>query len=638
MIAEFGYFCLILLVGLSAVQVLFSLWAELARKPHWLAFNCHFTLAQTLLGLTAFGILAHAFLVDDFTLSYVAAHSNSQLPSFFKFAATWGGHEGSMLFWLAALTFWSGIFCTFSPRSDPLFRDRTLVVLALIIFSFALFILWVSNPFERQFPAPPEGRDLNPMLQDIGLIFHPPLLYLGYVGFAVSFAMTVAMLIGGVFDFAVARWIRPWTLIAWAFLTAGIVLGAWWAYYELGWGGWWFWDPVENVSLMPWLLGTALIHSLIVSEQRGIFSYWTILLAIFAFALSLLGTFIVRSGVLTSVHAFAVDADRGIALLILFFSLSFVALALFALRVNLWEGEVRFRLLSKETALLLLNGLFVLACCVVVLGTFYPMIFSAMNWGSISVGAPYFNSIFTPISLILLSVMGLATILRWKSLLPKAVFIQLALLPVAFGLSVALTFHTLQRSTAFELQWLPTMFVSLAIWIMLTHLPYRQFMWRIRPLAMRLAHIGFAICVVGAMMNSYYGDELGVRMKPTERAELAGFWFEYAHFSHEIGQNYTAERATFRLYDSDDRPLATLYPERRYYDVRTMTMAEVGLAHKGLDDIYIVMGDKLGSQEYAFRLHYKPYVRALWLGGVLMVLAALLAVVGLRKVKSIQQK
>ena len=535
-----------------------------------------------------------------------------------------------MLFWLTALCIWTGVFCLFSRKIDRLFADRTLAFLALIIFGFALFIAWVSNPFERGFPPPPEGRDLNPMLQDVGLIFHPPLLYLGYVGFAVSFAMTVAMLMGGVLDYAIARWIRPWTMIAWGFLTAGIMLGAWWAYYELGWGGWWFWDPVENASLMPWLLGTALIHSLIVSEQRGIFSYWSILLAIFAFALSLLGTFIVRSGVLTSVHAFAIDADRGIALLILFFGLSFIALSLFALKVNLWQGNVRFKLLSKETAFLCINGLFAIATCVVILGTFYPMVFSAMNWGSISVGAPYFNTVFTPLVLLLLSIMGVAPLLRWKSLKSKALYKQLALLPVAIALSIGITYHTLQRSNAYQLQWLPTLFIALAFWLILTHLPYRKFMWKIRPLAMRLAHIGFAIAVIGAMMNSYYGDEVGVRLKPNEKAELAGFWFEYAEHRHAIGQNYTAEQAIFHVYD-DETYLKTVVPERRYYDIRTMTMAEVGLVHTKFDDVYIVMGDKLGNKEYAFRLHYKPYVQALWLGGVLMVIASLLAMIGLTR-------
>lgn len=630
MFFEWGYFFLLLLVGVSGTQVLFSLWAELRREPHWFSFNPVLSLLQAILGVSSFCILAAAFLYDDFSFLYVAAHSNSQLPDFFKFAATWGGHEGSMLFWLAALCLWSGIFCIFSGKIDRLFAHRTLAVLAMIILSFALFIVCFSSPFERGFPPPPEGRDLNPMLQDIGLIMHPPLLYLGYVGFAVVFAMSIAVLISGVLDFAGARWIRPWALTAWGFLTAGIMLGAWWAYYELGWGGWWFWDPVENASLMPWLLGTACLHSLVVSEQRGIFHYWTMLLAIFTFALSLLGTFIVRSGVLTSVHAFAVDAERGIAILLLFFSLSFIALSLFALRANFWQGNVRFRLFSKETAFLLINGLFSLATLVVVLGTFYPMLFSAMGWGSISVGSPYFNTMFAPLALILLGVMGFATGLRWKSL-PRQVVWKIALLPVAVGITLWLISATISQTNVHKLAWLPLVFVSLAVWLILTHLPFLRIMWQIRPLAMRLAHIGFALCVVGAMMNSYYGDEIGVRMQPKERVELAGFLFEYRDFEYQLGQNYTSEVATFSISDLENRPLATVKPERRYYDVRTMTMAEVGLYHHFLDDIYIVMGDKLGNNAYAFRLHYKPYVRLLWLGGIIMVIAAALAVIGLRR-------
>ena len=534
-----------------------------------------------------------------------------------------------MLFWLAALTLWTGVFCIFADKSDRLFYHRTLAMIGLIALGFMLFILLVSSPFERSFPPPPEGRDLNPMLQDVGLIFHPPLLYLGYVGFAISFAMVVASLVSGYFDAAVARWIRPWTMISWGFLTAGIILGAWWAYYELGWGGWWFWDPVENASLMPWLLGTALVHSLIVSEKRGVFNYWTILLAIFAFALSLLGTFIVRSGVLTSVHAFAVDPDRGMALLILFFSLSFIALALFAFRVNLWQGEVRFLLWSKETAFLLINGLFAVAASAVLVGTFYPMVFTAMNWGSISVGAPYFNHVFTPLALLLMVAMGIAVVLRWKSVPTKQILWRLYLLPVAVLLAVALTMQTLTQ-VAYSLQILPTIFISLAIWIILTHLPYLRYMWQIRPLAMRLAHIGFAICVIGAMMNSYYGDEKGVRLKPNESATLAGFSFTYDDYQDVIGANYTAERAIFKI-AKENETLAQVTPERRYYDVRTMTMAEVGLYHHFLDDIYIVMGDKFGNLEYAFRLHYKPYVRALWLGGIVMVFASLLALFGYRQ-------
>ena len=629
MLPELGYFSLILAAVAAAFQVGCSLFSELFKRPHYLALNPLLTGVQSLFSLLSFALLAHAFLTDDFTVIYVAQHSNSQLPDFFKFAATWGGHEGSMLFWLAALTLWTSVFCIFADKSDRLFYHRTLAMLGLIALGFMLFILLVSSPFERSFPPPPEGRDLNPMLQDVGLIFHPPLLYLGYVGFAISFAMVVASLVSGCFDAAVARWIRPWTMISWGFLTAGIILGAWWAYYELGWGGWWFWDPVENASLMPWLLGTALVHSLIVSEKRGVFNYWTILLAIFAFALSLLGTFIVRSGVLTSVHAFAVDPDRGMALLILFFSLSFIALALFAFRVNLWQGEVRFLLWSKETAFLLINGLFAVAASAVLVGTFYPMVFTAMNWGSISVGAPYFNHVFTPLALLLMVAMGIAVVLRWKSVPTKQILWRLYLLPVAVLLAVALTMQTLTQ-VAYTLQILPTIFISLAIWIILTHLPYLRYMWQIRPLAMRLAHIGFAICVIGAMMNSYYGDEKGVRLKPNESATLAGFSFTYDDYQDVIGANYTAERAIFKI-AKENETLAQVTPERRYYDVRTMTMAEVGLYHHFLDDIYIVMGDKFGNLEYAFRLHYKPYVRALWLGGIVMVFASLLALFGYRQ-------
>lgn len=630
MLPELGYFALLLAAMTATSQVLFSLWGEIRKSPSFLALNPFFTLLQAVACGLSFACLANAFLTDDFSVIYVAQHSNSQLPDFFKFAASWGGHEGSMLFWLTALTLWSGVFCIFSRKIDRLFANRTLAMLALISLGFMLFILLVSNPFERSFPPPPEGRDLNPMLQDVGLIFHPPLLYLGYVGFAVSFAMVVAGLLSGIFDAAIARWIRPWAMLSWGFLTGGIILGAWWAYYELGWGGWWFWDPVENASLMPWLLGTALIHSLIVSEQRGIFNYWTILLAIFAFALSLLGTFIVRSGVLTSVHAFAVDPDRGMALLILFFSLSFIALALFALKTQLWQGEVRFFLYSKETAFLLLNGLFSVATCVVLLGTFYPMIFTAMQWGSISVGAPYFNTLFMPLTLLLMSVMGVATVLRWKNVSGRSIVKKLWLLPVAMLLAFGLIYHTISQHQVFQVEVLPTVFITLAIWLILTHIPYSQRMWKIKPLAMRLAHIGFAICVIGAMMNSYYGDEIGVRLKPQQTATLAGFEFKYQDYQDVIGDNYTAERAIFTI-AKDGRTLAEVKPERRYYDIRTMTMAEVGLYHQGLNDVYIVMGDKFGNLEYAFRLHYKPYVGALWLGGVMMIFAALLALLGYRK-------
>ena len=344
----------------------------------------------------------------------------------------------------------------------------------------------------------------------------------------------------------------------------------------------------------------------------------------------MLGTFIVRSGVLTSVHAFAVDPDRGVALLLLFFSLSFIALALFACKTQFWQGEVRFTFFSKETAFLLLNGLFAVATSVVLLGTFYPLVFTMMQWGSISVGAPYFNTIFTPLTLLAMCAMGVAVVLRWKNVPLKQAKLQLWLLPVAVVLALGLIYHTVSQTHLFRIEPLPVVFVSLAFWIILTHLPYLRFMWKIRPLAMRLAHIGFAICVIGAMMNSYYGDEIGVRLKPTETANIADFEFKYEEYRDAIGANYTAEQAVFSI-SKAGKTLAQIIPERRYYDIRTMTMAEVGLYHHGLHDLYVVMGDKFGNLEYAFRLHYKPYVRALWLGGVIMVLASLMALVGYRQ-------
>lgn len=628
MLPEGGYFALIFATLSAGILVMLSLWGTWRRQPHYLDVVPFLTLLQGVAILLAFLSLVYAFVVNDFSLRYVAAHSNNQLPVFFKVAATWGGHEGSMLFWLTVLAVWSGVFCLFSRGTDRLFRYRTLTILSVIVLGFLVFILMFSDPFERHFPPPPQGRDLNPMLQDIGLIFHPPLLYLGYVGFALSFAMVMAGLWAGRLTEQMIAWIRPWTMLSWGFLTAGIMLGAWWAYYELGWGGWWFWDPVENASLMPWLLGTALVHSLIISQARGIFSHWTVLLAIFAFAFSLLGTFIVRSGVLTSVHAFAVDADRGVAILLLFFLLSFFALSLFALRAKLDQPIVSFQLLSKESAFLLLNGLFAIATCTVLLGTFYPMVFAAMNWGSLSVGAPYFNTLFLPLVLVAMLAIAVAPRLRWQHFPLREVGFSLRWLPIAILIACYMVWNVLQRSPSHTWQGIPLLLLSLAMWVILTHLPVSQKNWRIRPLAMRLAHMGFAVCVIGAMMNSYYGDELGVRLKPQTSAQLANLQFHYVRYQDGMGANYTAEQAVFQI-SENGKPLATIVPERRYYDVRSMTMSEVGLYHIGLlDDVYIVMGDRLGQGEYAFRLHYKPYVRALWLGAAMMVIAAVLALLG----------
>jgi cytochrome c-type biogenesis protein NrfE len=576
------------------------------------------------------GILAYSFATDDFTLEYVAAHSNSQLPTFFKVAATWGGHEGSILFWLFTLSLWLVAFAFFSRKNDRTFSAQTLSLLGLICLGFAIFILFYSNPFGRAFPAPAEGRDLNPMLQDIGLIFHPPLLYVGYVGFAVNFAMSISALIFNRSAQAIARAMRAWVLVSWLFLTLGIVLGAWWAYYELGWGGWWFWDPVENASLMPWLLGLALLHSLMVTEKQGAFSYWTTLFSLLAFAFSVLGTFIVRSGALTSVHAFALDSSRGYVLLLIFFLLTVGSLSLFALRTNTNESAVKFPLISKTGAILGLNIVLTVATVSTFLGTFYPMLFQAMNWGSISVGAPYFNSIFLPLLTLVLFAMAATLCLSWFKADKKRFFKRLLLLIPAAVIAYGMIWNALQNDGALRFHFFAYVLLTLAIWVLFVTLWQNWAKIRLAYFGMILAHCGVAIATMGAVMSSYFGSELGVRLAPQQSQQLGQFEFHYDRFSNEIGPNFTAEVAFFSV-SKQGKPYAEIVPERRYYDVRTMTMSEVGLDAGFWGDLYIVMGDNLGKGEFTFRLHYKPLIRWLWLGGILMALGALCSAINLKR-------
>ena len=576
------------------------------------------------------GILAYSFATDDFTLEYVAAHSNSQLPTFFKVAATWGGHEGSILFWLFTLSLWLVAFAFFSRKNDRTFSAQTLSLLGLICLGFAIFILFYSNPFGRAFPAPAEGRDLNPMLQDIGLIFHPPLLYVGYVGFAVNFAMSISALIFNRSAQAIARAMRAWVLVSWLFLTLGIVLGAWWAYYELGWGGWWFWDPVENASLMPWLLGLALLHSLMVTEKQGMFSYWTTLFSLLAFAFSVLGTFIVRSGALTSVHAFALDSSRGYVLLLIFFLLTVGSLSLFALRTNTNESAVKFPLISKTGAILGLNIVLTVATVSTFLGTFYPMLFQAMNWGSISVGAPYFNSIFLPLLTLVLFAMAGTLCLNWFQSDKKRFFKRLLLLIPAAVITYGMIWNALQNDSALRFHFFAYILLTLAIWVLFVTLWQNWEKVRLAYFGMILAHCGVAIATMGAVMSSYFGSELGVRLAPQQSQQLGQFEFHYDRFSNEIGPNFTAEVAFFSV-SKQGKPYAEIVPERRYYDVRTMTMSEVGLDAGFWGDLYIVMGDNLGKGEFTFRLHYKPLIRWLWLGGILMALGALCSAINLKR-------
>ena len=630
MLPEFGFLSLLFA---TTAALLLSIVPQIGiwrNKP---------TLTNTAWGLSycfgiftsvSIGILAYSFATDDFTLEYVAAHSNSQLPTFFKVAATWGGHEGSILFWLFTLSLWLVAFAFFSRKNDRTFSAQTLSLLGLICLGFAIFILFYSNPFGRAFPAPVEGRDLNPMLQDIGLIFHPPLLYIGYVGFAVNFAMSISALIFNRSAQAIARAMRAWVLVSWLFLTLGIVLGAWWAYYELGWGGWWFWDPVENASLMPWLLGLALLHSLMVTEKQGMFSYWTILFSLLAFAFSVLGTFIVRSGALTSVHAFALDSSRGYVLLLIFFLLTVGSLSLFALRTNTNESTVKFPLISKTGAILGLNIVLTVATVSTFLGTFYPMLFQAMNWGSISVGAPYFNSIFLPLLTLVLFAMAGTLCLNWFQSDKKRFFKRLLLLIPAAVITYGMIWNALQNDSALRFYFFAYILLTLAIWVLFVTLWQNWAKVGLAYFGMILAHCGVAIATMGAVMSSYFGSELGVRLAPQQSQQLGQFEFHYDRFSNEIGPNFTAEVAFFSV-SKQGKPYAEIVPERRYYDVRTMTMSEVGLDAGFWGDLYIVMGDNLGKGEFTFRLHYKPLIRWLWLGGILMALGALCSAINLKR-------
>ena len=612
MIPDLG---LLSLSGALALAILLSI-VPLAgiycRRALLIRYAAPLSYGVCLLITLSISFLGYSFATDDFSVMYVAQHSNSQLPLFFKVAAVWGGHEGSMLFWLFSLSIWTALVAALRSRMDRQINSTVLAILGLIMVGFCLFILLYSNPFERVFPAPMEGRDLNPMLQDIGLIFHPPLLYLGYVGFAVNFAFAIAALLSGRMDAAVAYWSRPWALAAWICLTAGIILGSWWAYYELGWGGWWFWDPVENASLMPWLSGTALLHALIVTEQRGTFSYWSLLLSIFTFALSLLGTFIVRSGVLTSVHAFAVDPDRGIMLLLLLGVAIVGALTLFALRANTQSAVARFSLFSREALLLMANVLLSIATLIVLIGTFYPMLFTALGLGSISVGAPYFNSTFVPPVLLILMVMGLSPLSRWKSMAPGQIkwLAALALLALIAGCTTALMFERFYPMVAVAL--------VLSAWVIVSNLTFVRHL-SLRRLGVLLAHCGVAVTAIGITLSSYYSTETGVKMGPGSESTLSGYQFHYDETRLLIGPNYTAEQAVIRV-TREGKEVTLLMPERRHYTVRTMLMSEPGISWNLLADLYVVMGEKVDKQNYALRFHYKPFIRWVWGGGLLMVL------------------
>ncbi|MFM5148125.1 MULTISPECIES: heme lyase NrfEFG subunit NrfE [Aeromonas] len=627
MLAEFGYLSLLLAAALSLLQGTLPWLGLRLASPTLLRCAKPLALLNAALLGAALGLLASCFARDDFTISYVAQHANSALPMGFKLAAVWGGHEGSMLFFVFALALWGALVGLCSKRVDPLITTRVLAIMGLIVGLFALYTLIFSSPFDRQFPGPLEGRDLNPMLQDIGLIIHPPLLYLGYVGFAVNFAFAMAALHSGRLDGALAHWSRPWALGSWVFLTAGILLGSWWAYYELGWGGWWFWDPVENASLLPWLLGTALLHALIVCEKRGAYGHGVLLLSIFTFALSLLGTFVVRSGVLTSVHAFAVDPNRGLTLLLLLGLLLTTALTLFALRADTRAPYAHFGFWSKEgllgAAILLLS----VACACVLLGTFYPMVFQSLHLGSLSVGAPYFNAVFVPLALVLMALMTQIPRLRWQGLMASSRL--KILLPPLFGLlgGGLLSLSYREQGT---LGWSGILANMISLWLIASLLI--NFSFNIHGLSANrlgslLAHLGVAVCALGIAQVSHHSQEGGTVLAANKPYRLGAHEFRYEGSEPLIGPNYTAERITVSVH-KDGREVARLAPERRHYSVRTMNMNEPGIQGGLFGDLYVVLGEKMGPGAYAMRLHHKPLVRWIWLGGLLMMTGGALRLLG----------
>ncbi|MGY3856686.1 heme lyase NrfEFG subunit NrfE [Aeromonas intestinalis] len=629
MLAELGYLSLLLATALSLLQGTLPWLGLRLASPALLGSARPLALLNAALLAAALALLGICFAEDDFTLIYVAQHANSALPLGFKLAATWGGHEGSMLFFVFALALWGALVALVSKRVDPLIRARVLAIMGLIVGLLGLYTLLFSSPFDRSFPGPLEGRDLNPMLQDIGLIIHPPLLYLGYVGFAVNFAFAMAALHSGRLDGAVAHWSRPWALGSWVFLTAGIVLGSWWAYYELGWGGWWFWDPVENASLLPWLLGTALLHALIVCEQRGAYGHAVLLLSIFTFSLSLLGTFVVRSGVLTSVHAFAVDPDRGLTLLLLLGLLLTTALTLFALRADTRAPYARFGLRSKEGLLGAAILLLVVACASVLLGTFYPMVFQSLHLGSLSVGAPYFNTIFVPLALALMMLMTQIPRLRWQRLVKTSRLNTL--LPPLFGMLGGGLLSLSYREQG-PLGWGGILANMIALWLLASLLlcfPFRTGLTHPARLGSLLAHLGVAVCALGIAQVSHFSQEGGAVLSPEHPYRLGAYEFRYEGSEPLLGPNYTAERITLSVHKGE-KEVARLMPERRHYSVRTMNMNEPGIQWGLFGDLYVVLGEKMGPDAYAMRLHHKPLVRWIWFGGLLMMAGGALRLLGRR--------
>jgi len=638
MIPELGHFAIIVALFVASAQSIFSLVGAARGNRLWMSVSRPAAHAQFALVALAFACLAYSFVNNDFSVLNVASNSNSQLPWFYRLAAAWGSHEGSLLLWVLMLSGWMSAVAMFSRHVPTDMVARILGVMALVAVGFFLFMLLTSNPFDRLLPPAVDGRDLNPLLQDPGMVIHPPMLYMGYVGFSVVFAFAVAALLGGRLDSAWARWSRPWTTVAWAFLTIGIALGSWWAYYELGWGGWWFWDPVENASFMPWLTGTALMHSLAVTEKRGGFKSWTVLLAIITFSLSLLGTFLVRSGVLTSVHAFATDPARGVFILGFLVFVVGTSLALFAWRSPRVGLGGQFKLVSRESALLTNNVLLMVAAASVLLGTLYPLFLDALGLGKISVGPPYFEAVFVPLMAPAMFLMGVGPLARWK----QASLPDLATrLRWAFALAVA-SAALLPLTMG---KWTPMIALGLllAVWILASGVVNLR--ERVTQLAanggghpaaylkklprgyygMLLAHAGVAVFIVGVTLVNGYETEKDVRMMPGSTVSIGGYSIRLDGFEDIEGPNYSGVRGVLTVF-KDGRQRDVMHPEKRFYHVQQMPMTEAAIDTGFTRDLYVSLGEEVDGGAWIVRAYHKPFVDWIWGGAFLMALGGVLAV------------
>ncbi|HDL1202456.1 TPA: heme lyase CcmF/NrfE family subunit [Mannheimia haemolytica] len=647
MIAELGNYTLALALAISILLAVLPLWGAEKQNSTLIALARPMTWAMFLALTVSFGSLFYLFAVNDFTVQYVVNNSNSRLPLQYRLSAVWGAHEGSLLLWVWLLSLWSVGVATFTRKMPEDAVARVLGLMGVIGIGFLMFVIFTSNPFDRTFPNfPIDGKELNPMLQDVGLIFHPPLLYMGYVGFSVAFAFAIASLMTGRLDTAWARWSRPWTMAAWVFLTLGIVLGSWWAYYELGWGGWWFWDPVENASLMPWLAGTALIHSLAVTEKRGTFKAWTVLLAILAFSLCLVGTFLVRSGILVSVHAFASDPTRGLYILAYLVLVVGGSLLLYAFKGSEIKSLDNYERYSRETMLLINNILLMAFLSVVFLGTLLPLIHKQIGLGTISIGAPFFDQMFLILMVPFSFVLGIGPLVKWRrdqvSAIRKPVIIATILMALlGFGLPY------LFRNTITVSVVLGTMMSVFIVLLSLYELHQRathrhSFLSGIFKLSrshwgMVLAHLGVAMTVFGIAFSQNFSIERDVRMNVGDKAEILDYQFEFKGIKITDGANYQGGTAELEI-TRNGKYEATLNAEKRFYTVSRMGMTEAAIDWGFTRDLYAALGEKLEDNSWAVRLYYKPFIRWIWIGGLFMALGDLLCMLDKRYRLRIENK